>query len=126
MCTLLLFIIITFYKIMYTRSAFFQVILPLLQTDLYQVMQACVKGNLNSMSLNWKVDVSMVAVIMASGGYPGSYEKGKKITGSDINVNYSLRLRFSSIVLLLSLSYSGLVFTHIDRSYLLSKVIAVE
>ena len=41
---------------------------------------ACCDGTLGSVSLDWE-DRACVAVVMASGGYPGSYEKGKPIEG---------------------------------------------
>ena len=66
----------------YQILIFKKVILPLLETDLYEVMQACVKGQLDSIALKWKENTSAVGIVMASGGYPGVYEKGKEITGS--------------------------------------------
>jgi phosphoribosylamine--glycine ligase len=52
----------------------------LFEGDLYEVLLACSKGELNMSSVSWKAGfVAVVAV--ASGGYPGSYEKGKVITG---------------------------------------------
>ena len=59
-----------------------QVILPLLKSDLYEVAMACVRGQLSEISVEWENDAYAVAVVMASGGYPGSYSKGKTITGS--------------------------------------------
>ena len=56
-------------------------ILPLLESDLYEVMQVCVQGKLDSIEVKWREEKSCVAVVMASGGYPGSYAKGKEITG---------------------------------------------
>jgi phosphoribosylamine--glycine ligase len=55
-----------------------QVILPLLKSDLYQVMQACLKGKLNRMVLEWSPQ-SAVTVVLASPGYPGHYPKGLPI-----------------------------------------------
>ncbi|NWV33144.1 PUR2 protein, partial [Grantiella picta] len=58
-----------------------QVILPLLKSDLYEVMQAVINGRLaNSMPV-WKEDSAAVTVVMASQGYPGAYPKGLEITG---------------------------------------------
>ncbi|GBM54483.1 Trifunctional purine biosynthetic protein adenosine-3 [Araneus ventricosus] len=58
-----------------------QVILPLLETDLYSVMTACVKGELHKIPVSWNEKQHAVGVVLASGGYPGSYVKGKLIKG---------------------------------------------
>ena len=57
-----------------------QVVLPLLKSDLVEVMLACVDGKLAETKVEWS-DEAAVSVVMASGGYPGEYEKGKKIAG---------------------------------------------
>ena len=57
-----------------------QVVLPRLATSLVTAMQACVDGTLSPDHVRWK-DEACVSVVMASGGYPGAYEKGKPITG---------------------------------------------
>jgi phosphoribosylamine--glycine ligase len=57
-----------------------QAILSRLETDLPGVLQACVAGHLSETELKWKPGAS-VCVIAASGGYPGSFVMGKKITG---------------------------------------------
>jgi phosphoribosylamine--glycine ligase/phosphoribosylformylglycinamidine cyclo-ligase len=57
-----------------------QVILPLLQTDLLDVIEACVEGRLDQVDVRW-ADEYAACVVVASGGYPGKYEKGKVITG---------------------------------------------
>ena len=49
-----------------------------LESDLAQVLLAACKGELTGVSLNWSSDSAMV-VVMASNGYPGSYEKGTVI-----------------------------------------------
>jgi phosphoribosylamine--glycine ligase len=59
-----------------------QVYLPLLKNDLVDVFEACIDGTLGSISLEWSQQ-SCVCVVMASGGYPGSYAKGKVIEGLD-------------------------------------------
>ncbi len=59
-----------------------QAVLPLLKTDIVELMQKCAEGGLDSRSLEWSSDTA-VCVVMASGGYPGKYETGKKITGID-------------------------------------------
>jgi len=57
-----------------------QVVLPRLDSDLVLIMLACIEGKLNGISIDWKKDAAC-CVVMASGGYPGYYEKGKKISG---------------------------------------------
>ncbi len=57
-----------------------QVVLPLLQSDLAEIMVACAKGTLQPEMVEWS-DKAAVCVVMASGGYPGSYKKGLPITG---------------------------------------------
>lgn len=61
-----------------------QVVLPRLRTDLFEVMQAVSAQRLHTVQLEWEKEAS-AGVVMASGGYPGSYETGKEITGlSDV------------------------------------------
>ncbi len=57
-----------------------QVVLPLLQGDLAQIMLACAVGNLAQADIAWS-EQAAVCVVMASGGYPGSYAAGKPISG---------------------------------------------
>ena len=57
-----------------------QVVLPLLDGDLAEIMLACATGTLDKVDVFWH-DKAAVCVVMASGGYPESYEKGKEITG---------------------------------------------
>ncbi|MEW9670343.1 phosphoribosylamine--glycine ligase [Ammoniphilus sp. 3BR4] len=57
-----------------------QVVLPRLQTDLLDILIAGVSGELENLDVQWK-DEAAVCVIMASGGYPGPYEKGLEISG---------------------------------------------
>ncbi len=56
-----------------------QVVLPLLKTDLLTVMEAVENEKLGELDVQWH-DASAACVILASGGYPGHYEKGKVIT----------------------------------------------
>jgi phosphoribosylamine--glycine ligase len=51
-----------------------------MKSDPVPLMMAALEGNLAGMSIEW-LPQDAVCVVMASGGYPGSYEKGKKITG---------------------------------------------
>lgn len=57
-----------------------QAILPKLKNDLAELMLKTVEGDLSSVSLEWD-DRFSLCVVLASGGYPGSYEKGKLISG---------------------------------------------
>ena len=58
-----------------------QVVLPLLETPLEELILACVEQRLAEMPpIAWKQGAA-VTVVAASGGYPGAYEKGKIITG---------------------------------------------
>jgi len=57
-----------------------QPILMRLKSDLLEVMLATCSGNLDEASLEWD-DRTAVCVVMSSGGYPGDYEGGKKISG---------------------------------------------
>ena len=57
-----------------------QVVLPLLESDLAEIMLACAKGELDQVEINWS-NQAAVCVVIASGGYPESYEKGKEISG---------------------------------------------
>jgi len=59
-----------------------QVILPRLKTDLIDIFTAIDHGSLDTMTIEWDAK-PCVGVVMASGGYPGSYKKGFVITGLD-------------------------------------------
>jgi phosphoribosylamine--glycine ligase len=59
-----------------------QVYLTRLENDLVELLDASVSGMLDKIELKWKPSAS-VCVVMASGGYPGNYEKGKPIRGLD-------------------------------------------
>ena len=59
-----------------------QVILPRLENDLVEVMLACAEQRLDEVELTWSPKWA-VSVVLTSAGYPGSYEKGKVITGID-------------------------------------------
>lgn len=59
-----------------------QAVLPLLKTDLVDLLEATIDGKLKEIPLEWEKK-SCVCVVVASGGYPMSYEKGKEILGLD-------------------------------------------
>ena len=59
-----------------------QSVLPLLQSDLYEIFLATVDGTLDKLDVKWS-DKKSINVVLASGGYPLAYEKGKLICGLD-------------------------------------------
>ena len=59
-----------------------QVVLPLLDSDLMEIMMAVREQKLDTLNIRWKQQ-SAACIILASGGYPGKYEGGKVITGMD-------------------------------------------
>lgn len=65
-----------------------QVVLPLLESDLAQIMLACVEGKLKDVTIDWH-NQAAVCVVMASGGYPAEYAKGKVIEGLEQANNLS-------------------------------------
>ena len=61
-----------------------QVVLPLLDTDLLEIMEATAVGRLAEVDIRWKPG-SACCVILASGGYPKAYKKGLPISGLEEN-----------------------------------------
>lgn len=59
-----------------------QVILPRLSNDILEIFQAVDMGRLDAVNLRWRSQAT-TCVVLASKGYPGSYEKGKLIEGLD-------------------------------------------
>ena len=59
-----------------------QVVLPLLESDLLEIMMACTNGTLENTEVKFS-DGAACCVIMASGGYPKSYKSGFEITAED-------------------------------------------
>ncbi len=59
-----------------------QPIMMRMNSDIVPILEACADGTLDACSLEWKPDTA-VCVVMASEGYPGSYEKGRLIRGLD-------------------------------------------
>jgi phosphoribosylamine--glycine ligase len=59
-----------------------QVVLPLLKTDLVDVLMAVVQANLDRVKIEWSSE-ACVGVVMSSAGYPGSYKTGFHIQGID-------------------------------------------
>mmetsp|Transcript_28829 Transcript_28829/g.33128 ORF Transcript_28829/g.33128 Transcript_28829/m.33128 type:complete len:1131 (+) Transcript_28829:152-3544(+) len=58
-----------------------QVVLPLLETDLYEVMIACCDGKLDTVDVRFKENTCAATVVCAAQGYPETYPKGMEITG---------------------------------------------
>ena len=61
-----------------------QVILPMLKTDLMEIFEAIVDERLEEVNIEWE-DGACVCLVLASGGYPEKYEKGKEITFGDLD-----------------------------------------
>jgi phosphoribosylamine--glycine ligase len=59
-----------------------QVVLPLLETDLVDILMAVAQGNLDHLAIEWSSE-ACVGVVLASGGYPASYKTGFPIQGID-------------------------------------------
>lgn len=57
-----------------------QVVLPGLKTDLVDILNAVIEETLHKINIEWE-DNAAVCVVVASGGYPGKYQKGKPISG---------------------------------------------
>ncbi len=57
-----------------------QVILPRLKTDLIDILNAVIENTLHKINIKWE-DNAAVCVVVASGGYPGKYQKGKVLSG---------------------------------------------
>jgi phosphoribosylamine--glycine ligase len=60
-----------------------QVVLPMLETDLMEIFEAVVEERLSEVEIKW-AQGACVCVVLASGGYPEKYEKGKEITIGDL------------------------------------------
>ncbi|UZQ83586.1 phosphoribosylamine--glycine ligase [Thermoanaerobacter sp. RKWS2] len=57
-----------------------QVVLPLLKTDLIDIMEATIEGKLDKIQIEWE-DKKAVCAVAVSNGYPGEYQTGFEITG---------------------------------------------
>lgn len=60
-----------------------QVVLPMLKTDLMEIFEAVTDGRLADIKIEWEKG-ACVCVVLASGGYPVHYQKGKEITIGDV------------------------------------------
>ncbi len=76
------------YKVIEYNSRFgdpeTQVILPMLKTDLMEIFEAIVDERLSEVEVEWE-EGACVCVVLASGGYPEHYEKGKEITFGELD-----------------------------------------
>jgi phosphoribosylamine--glycine ligase len=72
-----------------------QPVMARLDTDLIEIIEAILDERLSELEIKWKPE-SAVCVVMASGGYPGNYEKGKKIAGLDRAAGFPKVLVFHS------------------------------
>ena len=59
-----------------------QTYMRLLDTDILDIFDACLDGKLNEIEIIWR-NAYACTIILASGGYPGNYEKGKVVSGID-------------------------------------------
>ena len=59
-----------------------QPVMARLDTDLVEIIEAIIDERLSALKITWKPE-SAVCIVIASGGYPGNYEKGREITGLD-------------------------------------------
>ncbi len=74
-----------------------QVVLPRLKTDLYDIFDAVIDERLHEINFEWSDDAT-VCVVLASGGYPESYEKGEVITIGEIDDDITLYHAGTAIV----------------------------
>ena len=81
------------YKVIEYNSRFgdpeTQVILPMLKTDLMEIFEAIVDERLDKVEIKWE-EGACVCLVLASGGYPEKYEKGKEITFGNIDADVTL------------------------------------
>lgn len=80
-------------------------LLPLLKSDLYEVILNTMNGKLATNAPVWHQDSSAVTVVMASAGYPGSYKKGVDITGRGETKKNEFTFKTSIMSFKLNFSY---------------------
>ncbi len=89
-------------------------LLPLLKSDLYEVMVSCVKGDLHVCNPSFHDNKFAVAVVLASGGYPGSYKKGMTINGLE-----DCKVSFVADFEIISLSFYEILYVfRMKRQYI--------
>jgi phosphoribosylamine--glycine ligase len=75
-----------------------QAIMALLETDLIDIFLGAVNSSLKDVSVRWKKGAA-VTVIMASGGYPGEFKKGYRVTGIEAAAMEGVKVLHSGTVL---------------------------
>lgn len=73
-----------------------QAVIPRLETDLVEIMKAVIEGELSKQEILWS-DQATVCVILASGGYPGMYDKGFPILGLTVPDHNSIVFHAGSV-----------------------------
>ncbi len=58
-----------------------QAVLSLLETDIMDIFAACREGTLDQLEISWAENTAACCLVLASGGYPGAYQKGYPISG---------------------------------------------
>ncbi|MBN2186683.1 MAG: phosphoribosylamine--glycine ligase [Dehalococcoidia bacterium] len=86
-----------------------QVVLPLLKTDLVDILMAVIQGNLDQLTIEWSPE-ACAGVVMASAGYPGSYKTGFPVQGLD-NVDRDLLVFHAGT----TLGNNGIIYTNGGR-----------
>ncbi|CAG0917256.1 unnamed protein product [Notodromas monacha] len=61
-----------------------EVVLPLLESDLLEVVKACVDGKLGDMEVKWNTETNVVGTVVISEGYPGAFKSGHEIKGLEV------------------------------------------
>lgn len=74
-----------------------EVLLPALKTDLLEITNACLKGNLSEVELEFE-SAYFADIVLASGGYPKTYDKGFEISGLDSLHNETLVFHAGTIM----------------------------
>lgn len=73
-----------------------EVVLPRLKTDLVEIVNACIDGQLDKVDIQWNKGTA-AGIIAASGGYPIDYKKGYEITGIE-NVKDSIVFHAGTVI----------------------------
>lgn len=108
-------------------ALYFQVLLPLLKSDLYEVLKNTLQGKLASSPPIWLENSAAVTVVMASEGYPGAYKKGVEITGIVYNrVQFSESLIAEVIFVLLVSKVKFCKVSHYTKILHCSSVLLIE
>lgn len=67
-----------------------QSMLPLLKSDLYEVMEACVEGRLHQFKVRWAKGVHTCGIVLADADYPESVTKGQPILNVDLGTSFNI------------------------------------